>query len=44
AFSQRRLKMVPEEHKRFYNPHIYKVGISEKLREKRNLLRAQYKL
>jgi nicotinate phosphoribosyltransferase len=44
SYCQQRLKMVPEEHKRFYNPHIYKVGISEKLREERNLLRAQYKL
>lgn len=43
SYCQQRLKMVPEEHKRFYNPHIYKVGISEKLREERNLLRAQYK-
>lgn len=42
-YCQQRLEMVPEEHKRFYNPHIYKVGISEKLREERNLLRAQYK-
>ncbi len=44
SYCQHRLKMVPEEHKRFYNPHIYKVGISEKLRAERNLLRAQYKL
>ena len=44
SYCQQRLKMVPEEHKRFYNPHIYKVGISERLREERNLLRAQYKL
>ena len=43
SYCQQRLKMVPEEHKRFYNPHIYKVGISEKLRAERNLLRAQYK-
>ena len=43
SYCQQRLKMVPEEHKRFYNPHIYKVGISEKLREERNMLRAQYK-
>ena len=43
SFCQQRLKMVPEEHKRFYNPHIYKVGISEKLRTERNLLRSQYK-
>jgi len=43
AYCQKRLKMVPEEHKRFNNPHIYKVGISEKLRDERNQLKNQYK-
>ncbi|HTE34285.1 MAG TPA: nicotinate phosphoribosyltransferase [Chryseolinea sp.] len=43
SYSQRRLRMVPEEYKRFYNPHIYKVGISESLKEERNKLRLQYK-
>ena len=43
SYCQQRLKMVPQEHKRFYNPHIYKVGISDKLREERNQLRNQYK-
>lgn len=43
SYSQRRLRMVPEEYKRFYNPHIYKVGISDRLRDERNRLRHQYK-
>lgn len=43
AFCQSRLTSLPEEHKRFYNPHIYKVGISERLREERARLKNQYK-
>ena len=43
SYSLRRLRMVPEEYKRFYNPHIYKVGISDQLRTERNALRHQYK-
>jgi nicotinate phosphoribosyltransferase len=42
-YCQERLKKVPDEHKRFDNPHVYKVGISEKLREERNQLKNQYK-
>jgi len=33
-----RLSMLPDEHKRFENPHIYKVGISKKLMDLRNKL------
>jgi len=33
-----RLSLLPDEHKRFENPHIYKVGISKKLSELRNKL------
>jgi nicotinate phosphoribosyltransferase len=33
-----RASLLPEEHKRFISPHIYKVGISEKLMEMRNQL------
>ncbi len=44
AYCQQRLKMLPEEHKRFYNPHVYKIGISEKLRDERNELKNKYKL
>ncbi|MGC3946146.1 MAG: nicotinate phosphoribosyltransferase [Chryseolinea sp.] len=42
-YSQDRLKRLPKEFKRFYNPHIYKVGIGANLKEERNRLRAQYK-
>ena len=31
-----RLRQLPEEHKRFENPHIYKVGISKKLMDLRS--------
>lgn len=43
SYCQERLKLLPEEHKRFDNPHIYKVGISKKLRDERNQLKNQYK-
>lgn len=43
GYCQQRLAKVPDEHKRFDNPHVYKVGISEKLQEERNLLKNQYK-
>jgi nicotinate phosphoribosyltransferase len=44
AFVQKKLQQLPEEHKRFNNPHIYKVGISESLHQLRNDLRRQYKM
>lgn len=34
----KRAALLPEEHKRFISPHIYKVGISKKLMETRNAL------
>ncbi len=40
---QERLNLLPEEHKRFNNPHIYKIGISEPLQQLRNDLRKKYK-
>jgi len=43
AYCQRRLSLLPQEHKRFYNPHVYKIGISEQLRDERNLLKNKYK-
>lgn len=43
AYCQERLSKLPEEHKRFEYPHVYKVGISEKLRDERNELKNQYK-
>ena len=36
-------KQVPEEHKRFVMPHIFKVGISENLLHLRNDLAGSYK-
>ena len=36
AFARERLALLPVEHKRFENPHIYKVGLSERLAELRN--------
>jgi nicotinate phosphoribosyltransferase len=42
-YVQQRLKELPEEHKRFNNPHIYKVGVSERLQRVRNDLRKKYK-
>ena len=43
AYVQERLQRLPEEHKRFNNPHIYKIGISESLHHLRNELRKRYK-
>ncbi|MDZ7847018.1 MAG: hypothetical protein U5L96_09705 [Owenweeksia sp.] len=42
-FSQKKLDGLPQEYKRFENPHIYKVGISTKLRELRNQLINEHK-
>lgn len=44
AFVQKRMHQLPEEHKRFNNPHIYKVGISEPLHRLRSDLRKKYKM
>jgi nicotinate phosphoribosyltransferase len=41
AYTHERLKQLPEEHKRFLNPHVYKVGISEKLMNTRDQLAGQ---
>jgi nicotinate phosphoribosyltransferase len=43
AYCQSRLKMLPEEHKRFQYPHIYKVGISDQLLRERDELKRHYK-
>jgi nicotinate phosphoribosyltransferase len=42
-YSCSRLAKLPEEYKRFDNPHIYKVGISEKLRAERDRLIDNFK-
>lgn len=36
GYAKERLNKLPDEHKRFENPHIYKVGISLKLMNLRN--------
>ncbi|WP_340114528.1 nicotinate phosphoribosyltransferase [Maribellus mangrovi] len=37
-FLETRAQLLPEEHKRFISPHIYKVGISHQLMQNRNSL------
>jgi nicotinate phosphoribosyltransferase len=44
VYSKTRLQLLPDEHKRFNNPHIYKVGISEALHQLRNDLRKKYQV
>ena len=39
AFSRNRLERVPDEMKRFENPHVYKAGIGKDLMELRNKLK-----
>lgn len=41
-FAKARLETLPAEYKRFYNPHIYKVGISSRLKEERENLLKKY--
>lgn len=43
SFSKERLAALPLEYKRFYNPHIYKVGISSKLKMEREELLVKYR-
>lgn len=43
AYARGRLKKLNAEHKRFDNPHIYKVGISENLRNLRDRLSKKMK-
>ncbi|MDT0689738.1 nicotinate phosphoribosyltransferase [Salegentibacter sp. F188] len=43
AYSLSRLAELPIEYKRFNNPHIYKIGISEVLKEERDKLIKEYK-
>lgn len=42
-YCRRQLGRLAPEHKRFQNPHIYKVGISARLRDLRNELRHQHR-
>src|SRR5690606_3242839 len=43
AYSKLQLEKPPEEYKRFQNPHIYKIGLSTKLKEARNNIVLKYK-
>jgi nicotinate phosphoribosyltransferase len=43
GFSKQRLSKLQREFKRVDNPHIYKVGISTKLMESRDVLMKLYK-
>lgn len=43
AYARRRLERLPAEHKRFEYPHIYKVGLSEKLMRLRDELARRYR-
>ena len=42
-FSKERLALLPTEYKRFFNPHLYKIGLSEELKNERNRLLKQHK-
>jgi nicotinate phosphoribosyltransferase len=41
-FSSFRLSLLPKEFKRFENPHVYKVGISTRLKQLRDNLRLKF--
>ena len=43
AFSMKRLAQLPQEHKRFEYPHLYKVGLSPRLRDLRDELKNQHR-
>ncbi|MEX0684870.1 MAG: nicotinate phosphoribosyltransferase [Balneolales bacterium] len=43
SYSQAQLKKLPEEFKRFEYPHVYKIGISDSLKNERDKLIAYYK-
>lgn len=43
AYSKERLQKLPREYKRFFNPHIYKIGLSQKLKEERDRLIEEHK-
>lgn len=42
GFLKERLAMLPEEYKRFQNPHTYKIGLSARLKQVRDRLRAEH--
>ncbi|MAP81266.1 MAG: nicotinate phosphoribosyltransferase [Aequorivita sp.] len=42
-YAKDRLALLPDEYKRFQNPHIYKIGLSTQLKEQRDQLILQHK-
>ncbi|MBN2275853.1 MAG: nicotinate phosphoribosyltransferase, partial [Bacteroidales bacterium] len=38
AYSKERIKKLPDEYKRFNNPHVYKTGITDRLKSERDRL------
>lgn len=42
-YTKQRISELPTEYKRFNNPHIYKIGISRKLKEERDRLVSSFK-
>lgn len=43
-YCKNRMHLLPTEYKRFHYPHIYKVGISEDLKNERDQLKKKYKI
>lgn len=43
GYARHRFELLPEEYKRFENPHMYKVGISKKLLDLKEQLRRVHK-
>ena len=43
SYSKSRLEKLPEEYKRFQNPHIYKIGLSHQLKQDRDTLVLKHK-
>ncbi|HYW95681.1 MAG TPA: nicotinate phosphoribosyltransferase [Bacteroidales bacterium] len=42
-YSKQRLTLLPDEFKRFDNPHVYKIGISENLKQLKSTLMEKYR-
>ena len=44
SYSEERLEKLPMEYKRFFNPHIYKIGLSELLKQERDKILKERKM
>jgi nicotinate phosphoribosyltransferase len=42
GYCQEQLSLLPDEYKRFQNPHSYKVGISKALMDLRDEIKKQF--